>query len=91
MAEAEARPNIRIEISNNLVDSMEVDDENSATGREEGEIWEENPPLPQAAPQTVTLGNRVCVHILQSRKVKVKLNNGILAVDECRWRFRNWH
>lgn len=59
MAEAEIRPNIRIEISNNLAESMDVDEEDK-TGREEGEIWEENAATPEAAPQVVPkAGNRV--------------------------------
>lgn len=61
MAETDIRPNIRIEISNNLVEpeSMDVDEENKASGREEGEIWEETA-APQAAVKTASKpGNRV--------------------------------
>lgn len=62
MAEADVRPNIRIEISNNLAETelMEVDQENKALGIEEGEIWEERPITPQIEPKIVPKsGNRV--------------------------------
>lgn len=65
MAEAEIRPNIRIEISNNLADSMEVDEDDKTAGREEGEIWEESSTLPKEAPEIVPkFGNKVstCVY-----------------------------
>lgn len=61
MAEPEARPNIRIEITNNLAEPMDVDDEKS-TGVEEGEICENNET--DAAPASSSeggykIGNRV--------------------------------
>lgn len=63
MADADVRPNIRIEISNNLAESesMEVDDdENRSLGREEGEICEDSSSALLTEPQIVPkLGNRV--------------------------------
>lgn len=63
MAETDLRPNIRIEISNNLVESelMEVEEEeNEASGREEGEIWEDSANVSEPAIRiTPQPGNRV--------------------------------
>lgn len=64
MTETETRPNIRIEISNNLADSMEVDQDNEPAGREEGEIWDESSTTQQAVPEiTPKFGNRVSSEI----------------------------
>lgn len=38
MADKEVRPNIRIEITNNLAESMEVDNDEKSALTEEGEI-----------------------------------------------------
>lgn len=83
MSEAE-RPNIRIEISNNLAESMEVDGENQTqSGREEGEIWEENSSILQAIPQIVPKqGNRVSSKLANfARLVIQKLHNSFLDVQ----------
>lgn len=65
MADKEARPNIRIEITNNLAESMEVDDDEKSTVTEEGEILdktENEEPVPSNTDKRsdgYTVGHRV--------------------------------
>lgn len=76
MAFVEARPNIRIEIQNNLMEPMDIDGENKAASDfEDGEISDKNETAEENPFTTkVATNNRVLLRVFTLKQVLKKLN-----------------
>lgn len=85
---AEERPNIRIEIQNNLIESMDVDEGPKENDGEEGEIRDDNEVDENDAEiMSKQYSHRVC-SVLKNMFMYVYFNI-ILDMAESSWRFYN--